>query len=793
MGRRGPGPLGRSFKKKVLRDRIGRDLPKSAREFLDAPRNDPEWLLESNRFLNWRQEPQGAAGYALMAGQLAALHGDPWMKDFAAGSYTGAGELAEASEANLLGDYTLALDKSERSIQKFRLSGNAAGEYRARRERNYAMQRRFEGSACLSDAEEMLPRVSVRRYAWLEAEFELAIGTCRTLTGNSLATVANERALEIATRTKYQSLELKSLASVLRGRYELGLPDSLWRPAWDGLTIYWNGAYRPVRAFNILVNLSQAAESSRLLKAAYLLRKEAVSILDEDPNLRQRALAHSTLASSAQLAGDWRASNAEYSTAEALFQQAGDPASAHEYRAEAILARAKALTENGDAGEAIDILNRLRREQPRLSVALAEIRYHQIAGDAYQRRNRPREAEAEYQQAVTLAEERLPAASPANRASVLRSSESAFKALTTARIRHADWTGALTIWERFRGGAALPANQDPNASFLIFADLPAGIAAWLVDGTQITGEWLKSDTSELTRICLSFARQLSHPESEPADWQTNARWLYDALLGPFSTRIAAGKVLVVIPDGPVVSVPFRALMDRSGNILGDRCPVVVGDSLTAWRERESRPVDLSARSSTLVVADPALRGAVRHSYPPLPAAAQEAAIVANEFPGARIFESTAATAGPVLRWAPTSAIFHFAGHGIARGGSGALLLAPETEGNVQLLEASMIAESHWPGSELVVLSACASGVGETASFPNPDSLVRAFLSAGTRRVVAARWPVDSAAALDFMRRFYFLIARGTRPSMATSMAASEVRRARPHPHDWAVFEEFGFR
>ncbi len=75
----------------------------------------------------------------------------------------------------------------------------------------------------------------------------------------------------------------------------------------------------------------------------------------------------------------------------------------------------------------------------------------------------------------------------------------------------------------------------------------------------------------------------------------------------------------------------------------------------------------------------------------------------------------------------------------------------------------------------------------------PDNLVRRFLAAGAREVVASRWAVDSKATLELMSKFYGLLVEGETPAAALAGAARSLRKQSiyAHPYYWASFSVFG--
>lgn len=96
----------------------------------------------------------------------------------------------------------------------------------------------------------------------------------------------------------------------------------------------------------------------------------------------------------------------------------------------------------------------------------------------------------------------------------------------------------------------------------------------------------------------------------------------------------------------------------------------------------------------------------------------------------------------------------------------------------------------WSRCRLAVLSACLTATGELQGYVNPDSLVRAFLAAGARGVLAASWAIDSRATHLFFENFYRHLLAGRPAAFALQHAATDLRRRTEfaHPYYWAPFQ-----
>jgi CHAT domain-containing protein len=92
---------------------------------------------------------------------------------------------------------------------------------------------------------------------------------------------------------------------------------------------------------------------------------------------------------------------------------------------------------------------------------------------------------------------------------------------------------------------------------------------------------------------------------------------------------------------------------------------------------------------------------------------------------------------------------------------------------------------------LVVLSACQTALGQDVRGEGLIGLSRAFMYAGTPRVVATAWKVDDAATAALMKEFYQQMAgpKPLRPAAALRAAQLSLQRT-PRwqaPYYWAPF------
>ena len=110
-----------------------------------------------------------------------------------------------------------------------------------------------------------------------------------------------------------------------------------------------------------------------------------------------------------------------------------------------------------------------------------------------------------------------------------------------------------------------------------------------------------------------------------------------------------------------------------------------------------------------------------------------------------------------------------------------------------ILTAAEVTEMNLYGTDLVVLSACETGLGEVQRGEGVAGLRRSFKIAGARNIIMSLWNVPDEETLWLMQEFYTRYKSGDTPMKAMNKARSFVRKkliARDgidHPYLWAGF------
>jgi CHAT domain-containing protein/Tfp pilus assembly protein PilF len=104
-----------------------------------------------------------------------------------------------------------------------------------------------------------------------------------------------------------------------------------------------------------------------------------------------------------------------------------------------------------------------------------------------------------------------------------------------------------------------------------------------------------------------------------------------------------------------------------------------------------------------------------------------------------------------------------------------------------LVSAEKILGLKLKGTDLVVLSACETGVGDVQTGEGVFGLKRAFILSGARTIVMSLWSVPSKETMDLMTDFYRLMTEGKTKAEALRQAKMNMKAKEPNPFYWGAF------
>jgi CHAT domain-containing protein len=361
---------------------------------------------------------------------------------------------------------------------------------------------------------------------------------------------------------------------------------------------------------------------------------------------------------------------------------------------------------------------------------------------------------------------------------------------------------------------------DRDAAFLEYVVAPDGSTLWVITTNQV--EAFDLPGRDALPLLEAFLRTLRSPlvgAEEKARHIALGRQLYQRLIGP-AARLLEGKArLIVAPDGPLYYLPFESLVlpelettddrriepmqpryllenfsvayvpsaslfvalhqQRERRVVAPLPLVAFGDPIYEQPNTDQIPdAELSSLRSTV------LRGMTLDR---LPYSGEEVRSVATvlgvpmDSPHINLRERASVDR---LRELDLSKyrIVHFAAHAVIAdevswATQPALVLSqgPDHKDGSNLLQMADVLALKL-NADLVVLSACRTGLGKLREGEGVIGLTRAFFYAGASSVIVSLWPVEDQATSLLMTRFYERLKAGATKDEALRQAKLDVLR-----------------
>ena len=327
----------------------------------------------------------------------------------------------------------------------------------------------------------------------------------------------------------------------------------------------------------------------------------------------------------------------------------------------------------------------------------------------------------------------------------------------------------------------------PKETLVGFFGSGKNLVGYTVSGAEIRlypldAQGLEDDVAEFVQSIKKRRRQT----------RELAEVLYKRLLRPMLSSIA-GRDLLIVPHGSLHYVPFAALHDGERYLVQGRAlrylPSAMLLGLLPHQGTAGAKVAGAPVQRLLILGNPDLGKAELD----LPASQEEAQALQGLFAtNSELFIRKAATESLIKERAFDFSHIHVASHGEFSADApldSRLRLAADAK-NDGVLSVSEIYGLRL-NAQVVMLSACETGLGRVSSGDDVVGLTRGFLYAGAQNVVGSLWEVDDDATSALSQAMYDGLKKGLPVAKALALAQEQLLAKKPHPFFWAAFLDSG--
>lgn len=356
---------------------------------------------------------------------------------------------------------------------------------------------------------------------------------------------------------------------------------------------------------------------------------------------------------------------------------------------------------------------------------------------------------------------------------------------------------------------------DLDSTVLLYSDGPQRVILWAISKTKVHTYEIQTNIGAMIENYIKSLRQPLMSADEIYRHQALGMKLYELLIQPAAEDISGKRQLIIIPDSILFYLPFEALITPSGASSAKKNMPL---SSTQYLIKKYEVSYLPSASTLLVQRSQHVQLETSHQFPllafgdPIYEDQPNAAHMSTESRRMltsddsrrirlnRLQFSSQEVAFIASVWkVPTNsshiylrenasrqrlqdidlskyALVHFAAHALpveGRWGKEPVLALTPDESGEGLLRINDILDLKF-NAELVVLSACSTGLGRLLPGEGMLGLARSFMYAGARSVVASLWEVQDQSTSLLMGKFYHYLKEGHTKVKALRQAKLDV-------------------
>ena len=315
-------------------------------------------------------------------------------------------------------------------------------------------------------------------------------------------------------------------------------------------------------------------------------------------------------------------------------------------------------------------------------------------------------------------------------------------------------------------------------------------------------EWV----SDIQRSILSEETTSGNIDSLSRLFVERSRSIYQKIVAPVEDLLT--EEVIIVPDGVLGYLPFDVLVTNDATDISDAKyfihdhQIAYQYSATLWLEMKKKKVspkkqvlayapDFPARPIDTTYSD---LYAMRSDLWRLRFSKDEVNAIDNTWSVDKTFGEDA-TVQNFIRDASDYRIVHLSTHGKADDRVGDYCYLAFTEISDTLDRKLYVRDLYNMklNADMVVLSACETGLGELQQGEGILSLARGFAYAGAKSIVSTLWSVDDKSTSDIMASFYKHLKDGKTKDASLRQAKLDYLFENPnaHPFYWAAFTAVG--